>query len=381
MMKKGLIFLLIFLIWPILSGCPDKEKSTQEEAEQVPNTMEKATAELEQIITLLGGPMFDSRDRIEQLKNEQIQMLATKLAEKPEQVTTGSDKTEQNQEKKHSEKNDGEETGNQDKKADDGQEKNSGGEQEKKAESGKESTEQEKKSESNNGGQDSADTGEEGDKKSESAQEENSGEGQDAKKPPASGKEEKSFQFEDSLFGIAQWNEENWKMIRVLTDGMYFTWNNLQPQLLEKGITEALCEDFNAALETLSVSVKDKDIKNAQFSAYEMYQALADFSSYYKTKKPPEMQRITSMVTGIHFSVRHNQWDKAQELSNQLPPEFARVKSSVEDGHAEMISMLEISLNDLRSAVQKQDAVLVMIRTNLVTANIEELEAKFSQKE
>jgi predicted phage tail protein len=93
------------------------------------------------------------------------------------------------------------------------------------------------------------------------------------------------------------------------------------------------------------------------------------------------MQRITSMVTGIHFSVRQNDWNQAQKLSNDLQKEFAKMKANIQDNQSEAVKMLEISLDDLRSAVQKQDAMLVLIRTNLVTSNIEELDAKLSQQQ
>lgn len=376
MIKKGFYLVLSVVLLIVLSGCPDEEKSAKDETEQIPNTMEKASAEIEQIITLLGGPIFDSRDRIDQLKNEQMQMLVSRTENKPEQSTTGSDKTEQNQKEEESGKNEGEEESQKDQMQGDeqGQDK-----QKKEQQSGE--GEQEKKEQSDEGGQESdKSSGEKGKKESEGEQQENVGEEQDVQRPSPPEKGEKPFHFEDSLFGIPQWNDENWKMIKVLTDGMYFTWNNLQPLLLEKGIPETQGESFNEALENLSRSVRDKSIQDAQASVYTMYRSLAEFFSFFKTEKPPELQRIKAMVTGIHFSVRQSNWEISQELSNQLQQDFIKVKTGVEDDQTGLVKMLEISLNDLRSAIQKQDALLVMIRTNLVTSNIEELDAKLSEQ-
>ena len=46
----------------------EDKSAKEEEAEQIPNTMEQAYEELDQIVTLLNGPIFGSRDMVEQLK-------------------------------------------------------------------------------------------------------------------------------------------------------------------------------------------------------------------------------------------------------------------------------------------------------------------------
>ena len=89
-------------------------------------------------------------------------------------------------------------------------------------------------------------------------------------------------------------------MIKVLTDGMHFTWNNLQPELFKKGIFKIKVIDL-ARLEELTHNVNGKSIKEAQNAAFQMSQALSEFYSYYKTDIPPELKRITSHVTGIHL--------------------------------------------------------------------------------
>lgn len=388
MIKKNFFAILSLSILIILSGCPDKDKSKNDESEKIPNSMEKASTELEEIITLLGGPMFDSRDKIEKLKNEQIQMLSEKAGERPEKITTGTQNMRQD-EKSDAEQGSGNQeehgqqgsqgNGEQSKEDSGDQKKEAGGDQKKEAgnseEKGAEGDEKEPGKEQGKEGEQA------GGEKQKSSEEEQTGGPGNEQKTPSESEENKPFHFEDSLFGIPQWNEENWKLIKVLADGMYFTWNDLFPSLLEKGVTQAQGESFGASLESLSKAVREKNIGNAQTSAFELFDKLSEFYSYFKTDKPAEMQRITSMVTGIHFSVRQNDWNQAQKLSNDLQKEFAKMKANIQDNQSEAVKMLEISLDDLRSAVQKQDAMLVLIRTNLVTSNIEELDAKLSQQQ
>ncbi len=377
MSKKVSFCVVSFLILILLSGCPDKDKNKSEEPEQIPNTMEKAASELEQIITLLGGPMFDSRDRIEQLKKEQMQALLMKAEENAQLSTTGSEKTMQDQKKEGSDSGEAQQ-GGQNNKPESEQQKNTDGQEQK--EPGGEGEQEKGKGSEPKKEAGSEQQNEPGSSQDTSKQNQKPGSEEDkGTQPSPEKKEEKPFQFDDSLFGMPQWNDENWKMIKVLTDGMYFTWNNLQPELLEKGVTEVQGESFGASLENLSKAIQSKNIGDAQTSAFELYDKLSEFFSYYKTDKPPELKRVSSMVTGIHFSVRQNDWNKAQELSNQLQKEFTKVKINVQDNASDAIKMLELSLDDLRSAVQKQDAILVLIRTNLVTANIEDLDTRLSQ--
>lgn len=92
MLKKAAVIFLGFIMLLTLTACPDKEQSDQQKnMEKIPNTMYKASNELEQIITLLGGPMFSGRDSIEQMKNEQLQMLL----ETTQKYTTGTYDKEQ----------------------------------------------------------------------------------------------------------------------------------------------------------------------------------------------------------------------------------------------------------------------------------------------
>ena len=89
MCKKILLFFIILIQIISLSGCPGEDKSAkEEEAEQIPNTMEQAYEELDQIVTLLNGPIFGSRDMVEQLKTQQIQMLAEITADRTGKMDT-----------------------------------------------------------------------------------------------------------------------------------------------------------------------------------------------------------------------------------------------------------------------------------------------------
>lgn len=380
MLKKCVILVFCIIMSVTLTACPDEKQSEQQEStEKIPNTMQKASDELEQIVTLLGGPLFNGRDNIEQLKNEQMQMLmesvrkSTLGTQNEEQIQTGSG-TEKKEESK-SEQKGGQEEGKKDEK--EGSDKEQGGQSEQKGD--------QKEKESGDGSgkekQGSDSGGEQGEKEKteQDVEKENSGEKQHTEKPE-NAQENDTFQYEDSLFGIPQWHDDNWKMIKVLTDGMHFTWNNLQPELIKKGVAQTQLENFSKALVALSQNVNTKSIKESQNAAFHLSQALAEFYSYYKTEVPPELPRISSGVTGIHFAVKQNNWTEAQEIAEQLQQEFTKLKAGIEDNQNQIFQMLELSVNDLCSAVYNQDSVLVIIRTNLVNSNIHELETKLSQK-
>lgn len=190
---------------------------------------------------------------------------------------------------------------------------------------------------------------------------------------------EKTFKQQQSLFGISQWKEDNWKMIKVLTDSLYFTWNSLQPELIKKGITSNQVGYFNAALEDMSKFITEKNIEEAQIAAFRMAEALAAYTSYYRTKTPAELKRIKSLTIGIHFFAGQNDWEKSQELANQLQQEFSKLKPLMQNNQSQSFQMLEYSLADLNNSVQKQDFNLLVLRTNLVTSNLREIENELSQ--
>lgn len=355
MSKKSFLFISILAIMLILSGCPDKDKTEEndDENEKIPNVLEKANNELEQIVTLLGGPIFDSREEIDRMKNQQMEMLSDTISKQADQASLGND------EKKGVQDNNQAETKEEGK---DPEEKKAPESSDEESEDEKDPVEKDRKEEG---------SGEEGQKgPAEDEPEKESGSAEES---------EQEFQLEDSLFGIPQWNEDNWKLIKVLADGLHFTWNSLQPELIQKGVSNNQISGFGTALEGLSECVGDMNIKDAQVSVFQMTEALAAFSSYYKTKTPPELQRIKSMVIGIHFFVRQGNWEQAQELANRLQQELETLKSGMQDNSSTDFQMLAFSLVDLDRAVQNQNDGLILLRTNLVTSNLKELESKLSQ--
>lgn len=377
MRKKAALILFAIIVLLTLSACPDKEKQGEHDnTEKIPNTMHKASDELEQIITLLGGPLFSGRDNIEQMKNEQMQ----KLLETIQKYTVATQDKQLVQPGGGTEKSKQQEQGGKSGKQ---EEENTQGQQESMKESKGGQEEQDKQKDSENDGDSDKEKESMKDEskqdKKEEGEDENSGDQPDLQKPGT--EQDKAFQFDESLFGIPQWHDENWKMIKVLTDGMHFTWNNLQPELIKKGVSQNQIENFNKALIALSQNVNAKNITESQNAAFQLSQALADFYSYYKSNIPPELPRISSGVTGIHFAVKQNNWTKAQELANLLQQEFAKLKASTEDNQNHVFQMLELSINDLCNAVYNQDSVLVIIRTSLVNSNIRELDVKLSQTE
>lgn len=385
MLKKAAVILLGFIILVTFSACPDKGQNRQQEnTEKIPNTMQKASNELEQIITLLGGPLFSGRDSIEQMKNEQMQMLlesmqnyTTGTSDKELiQPDGGTEKEEQGQKDSKSGKQENEQT-----KENGQQEMKEGSEESESSDKDKQKEDEEEKSDGSGKGkkENESEGGQDRKEIEEDVEKENSGDKTGTQKPGSA--RDKTFQYEESLFGIPQWHDDNWKMIKVLTDGMHFTWNNLEPELIKKGVSQAQLENFSKALAALSQNVNAKNIKESQNAAFQLSQALADFYSYYRTEIPAELQRITSGVTGIHFSVKQNDWEKALELADQLQQEFGKLKAGTEDSQNQVFQMLELSINDLCSAVYNQDSVLVIIRTNLVNSNVRELDVKLSQKE
>ncbi|MDD4295860.1 MAG: hypothetical protein PHC69_02770 [Ruminiclostridium sp.] len=363
MSNKNFLFVLVFIILLTFSGCPDKDKSSKDEKnyEKLSNSMKKAASELEQVVTLLGGPMFYGRDVIEQLKSEQIEALTKE--------STDQKKPEAGMEQSTSQKKGDEAEQNKEVIPSDKREKEQG-EESKNNENGK--TEEGK-------GNNEAERSNANGRKEEKNTQENTSVESETKRPAEDQENANIFQFEESLFGIPLWQSDNWKMIQVLSDGMYFSWNGIQPELLEKGVSSVQIENYNTAMAKLSKAIKEKNIKDAQVAAFQLTQANADFFSFYKTSIPSELQRLKSTVIGVHFYVKQNDWGNAHNLATQLQQILSTLKSNVEDNKSYAFQMLEISISDLEKSIQEQDSTLVLIRTNLVTANLYDLETELSQ--
>ena len=129
----------------------------------------------------------------------------------------------------------------------------------------------------------------------------------------------------------------------------------------------------------MSRFIMEEDIENAQIAAFRMAEALAAFQAITGQKYPQELKRIQSLTVGIHFFAGQGDWEKSQELANLLQQEFSKLKPLMQNDQSQSFQMLEFSLADLNNSVQKQDLNLLVLRTNLVTSNLREIESELSQ--
>ena len=253
MRKKYFIFALIFIVLITFSGCPDKDTSSKKEneSEKIPNSMKKAATELEQVVTLLGGPMFDGRDRIEQLKSQQMQALINITSENKEKSSSGTEsagKSQQTGEQKQNE------------------EQKKGSEQGSKDSTGKNEENQYGECSVSNKESESK-TQEEG----KNTQEENT---KDLKPTAWSELKQPGLCFGDSLFGTLNGRKKIGKCCRSNRWFIFFM-NSIQPILFDKGVSNIQSDSFSTELEALKC---ENQRINERIAAYKLTELTADFS-------------------------------------------------------------------------------------------------------
>lgn len=189
--------------------------------------------------------------------------------------------------------------------------------------------------------------------------------GKESEKPQG----ESGVQNRQTAAGGKEWKEEM-ELVRTL----HRDWNSLEPEAITKGMTSTTQAALEENLARLTRAVEGRQALEAQLAANQVYRYYIEVAARFKTKIPPNLERVRYHVTEARLQAEQGSWANAQEEAKKALEIWHRLSYSLTKIERRTLNQMEHSLTDLIDAVGEMSMILTSIKTEIALQNIENLE-------
>ncbi len=209
--------------------------------------------------------------------------------------------------------------------------------------------------------QDEQQSGEEG------GEQQNGGQGQQESSSASGQKESPSSKIQDT-----------WSKINDSVKKVHQNWNDAEAAVVKEGLSTDIRDKFEKALEELTIKTDERNIEESVFAAIEVYRYYPDMVELFDSKIPAEFFRLRYEVMLIKAESGRGNWEQARAELPNLKAQWNILKKNEAIKNEDISKKTENSLNDLGDAVEKQEACLVEIKSEIVMKNMDALEKKLN---
>ncbi len=106
---------------------------------------------------------------------------------------------------------------------------------------------------------------------------------------------------------------EEWREEMELVRDLHRDWNSLEPEAITKGMTSATQAALEENLARLTRAVEGRQALEAQLAANQVYRYYIEVAARFKTKIPPNLERVRYHVTEARLQAEQGSWAVAHE--------------------------------------------------------------------
>lgn len=157
-------------------------------------------------------------------------------------------------------------------------------------------------------------------------------------------------------------------------------WNKLEPQCVKAGLSVSARDSFESALDKLTLGVGKQDKKASIVAAIEVYGEYASLVELFNAPVPSDFYRLKYEIMSAVAEAGQNEWDLAQERIPRIKEYWNHVKVQTKQEDENLMNCTDFSLQDLENAFMSRETDLLLIKTEIVMKNLQELEKKLSSQ-
>lgn len=166
---------------------------------------------------------------------------------------------------------------------------------------------------------------------------------------------------------------QNWDKEEKYVTEIHEKWNVLEIEATKEGADDALKNEFETNLDTLTDHIMAKNIMDTLISANELYGSTTKIADLYKTSNPPEADMMKYYTQKALFAIEEEDWTKAAESAQSIKSPWKKVKIKMGEKGAKLINPMEYSIEDFDKAIEKENKEVATIKGNIVLSNIEKV--------
>ncbi|MBC7075158.1 MAG: hypothetical protein H5T98_03570 [Syntrophomonadaceae bacterium] len=174
-----------------------------------------------------------------------------------------------------------------------------------------------------------------------------------------------------------QEQQGDWQKEESSLKKIHLKWNILEPEAMRAGLNPTSRNNFEKALNELTEAIGQHKLEESIFAAINLYKYYSDVAEVFETPVPPALFRVKYETMKAAAEAGRGNWQTAQQHSVKIQEEWEGLKTKAQEVEKNLTNRTEFSIFDFKQAVESQQLVLVMIKSEIVMRNLQELEKKF----
>lgn len=173
-------------------------------------------------------------------------------------------------------------------------------------------------------------------------------------------------------------NQDTWSKISDHVKKIHQSWNEVEGVVVQEGLSTDVRDNFENALEELTINTERKNIEGSLFAALGASRYYPDMVDLFDSKIPAEFFRLKYEVMLIRAESGKENWLPARVELPRVMAQWDILKKNEAIKEEDISKKTENSLKDLENAVEKEEACLVEVKSDIVINNLDDLEQKLN---
>lgn len=179
--------------------------------------------------------------------------------------------------------------------------------------------------------------------------------------------EEIKFKHEQKIF-------KKLEDIKEDTLKLHTSWNNFEPVAVSDLVVQTSVTDFENSLNNLTKFVEEHNIYMSLIECNELYKSLPDFFLLYKSKTPPELDRIRYAVKKTMLVTEKSDFESLAEAITFLESIWSVTKPQLSKDNLEVMNKFEFALSDLKTAIENKNLMITKAKSEVMLKITDEIE-------
>ncbi|NLN49988.1 MAG: hypothetical protein GX154_13065, partial [Clostridiales bacterium] len=150
-------------------------------------------------------------------------------------------------------------------------------------------------------------------------------------------------------------------------------WNSTEPKLIKNLTPQLSIDNFENALNYFTNDIETQNTYANLVSLIELYRYLPDFSESYKTKYPPDIDRLKFAVKKASLISDKDDFDNLKATLKYLTERWEKTKPKLKKESTDNINKFDLALSDFKASIDSKDKNIIKVKSGVLLSIIDGL--------
>lgn len=172
----------------------------------------------------------------------------------------------------------------------------------------------------------------------------------------------------------------DWQQEYTSLKNIHVSWNKLEPQAVEAGLSVSTRNEFEKALEKLTAMINDQKQEESLSAAVDLYKNYAGLAGVFTMQVPAEYFNVRYEIMAAILQVGARNWKEASSHLPGIEEHWSHLKVQAAQAGPQLISQTDFAITDLEQAIKNQQAEMAAIKGEIAMTNLKALEDKLASQ-